>query len=361
MILMPENFADRMFKAIIEKKNPSCVGLDPRLDQIPEHLRRKCEELYGSTPEAVAETLVRFNSAIIDAVADIVPVVKPQVAFYEQYGPAGVKAFQDTVRYAHKKGLVVIGDVKRNDIGSTASAYGDGYLGAVDMGSCSRVFFDTDAVTVNPYFGSDGVNPFLKHCKDGRKKGAFALCRTSNESAGEFQDRLVYLGNEEWNMIMDRLAKGDGADPVETLGELPAMKDWDLRTKVVPNYVVMGMLIDKWGSDPLLLGELKYSALGAVVGATYPAEAKVLRKVMPNTPILVPGYGAQGATADDVMPNFDEDGVGAVVNASRSVIFAYKKSEEYGADSFEVATAIAAAAMRTDLRKALTRAGKGEW
>ena len=289
---MDTNLADRLLNAIDEKKNPSVVGLDPRIANIPEHIRKRAARVYGGGTRAVADAIVDFTSLIIEQIADVVPAVKPQKAFYEQYGPDGVWAFQRTVEIARNHGLVVIGDVKRNDIGSTAEAYAQGLLGCPDnllgTGDVRRMgpVFDLDAVTVNAYLGSDGVKPFLKVCGE-LGKGIFVLVKTSNKSSSELQDKTV---------------EGEG--------------------KV---YRVMAELIKGWGQE--FVGKRGYSSIGAVVGATFPEQAEELRAAMPQTLFLVPGYGAQGGGAGDVVPCFNEDGYGAIVNSSRGIIFAYQKEQ----------------------------------
>ena len=229
---------------------PIVVGLDPMMKFVPEHIQKKAFEEYGETLEGAAEAIWQYNKGIVDAVYDLIPAVKPQIAMYEQFGIPGLQAFKKTVDYCKEKGLVVIGDIKRGDIGSTSTAYAVGHLGKVQVGSKSYAGFDEDFVTVNPYLGSDGVKPFIDVCKE-EKKGIFVLVKTSNPSSGEFQDRLI-----------------DGK----------------------PLYELVGSMVDTWGSE--LMGD-SYSYVGAVVGATYPEMGKVLRDIMPKAYILVPGYGAQ--------------------------------------------------------------------
>ncbi|MFC2174259.1 orotidine-5'-phosphate decarboxylase [archaeon] len=309
------NFADRLFAAVEEKQNPSVVGLDPRISQIPDSIKQDRVAKFGDTPQAVAASFVAFNKKIIDAIKGVVPAVKPQMAFYEAYGPYGIEAFQITCKYAHDNGLVVIGDAKRNDIGSTATAYAKAFLGEVKTIKGSATVHTLDALTVNSYLGSDGVKPFVEEAKNG--KGAFLLVKTSNPSSGELQDR--------------RLQEG---------------------TTV---YEAMAKLVDKWGEE--VVGARGYSSIGAVVGATYPQEAARLRLLMPKAPILVPGYGAQGGGADDTMPCFNDDGYGAIVNSSRGIIFAYQKK----GGEFDVAAREAALAMKKDLNDALMRKGIYPW
>ena len=260
---------------------PIVVGLDPMLKFVPEHIKKKAFEQFGETLEGAAEAIWQFNKGIVDAVCDLVPAVKPQIAMYEQFGIPGLSAFAKTVSYCKEKGLLVIGDIKRGDIGSTSSAYAVGHLGKVAVGSKSYYGFDEDFVTVNPYLGSDGVKPFIDVCKE-EKKGIFVLVKTSNPSSGEFQDRII-----------------DGK----------------------PLYEHVGKMVDEWGKE--LMGDA-YSYVGAVVGATYPEMGKVLRDIMPKAYILVPGYGAQGGKGKDLTHFFNKDGLGAIVNSSRGIIAAYQ-------------------------------------
>ncbi len=291
---------------------PIVVGLDPMLDYVPEHIRGKAFEEYGETLEGAAEAIWQFNKEIVDHTFDLIPAVKPQIAMYEQFGIPGLAAFKKTVDYCKEKGLVVIGDVKRGDIGSTSAAYAAGHLGHVQVGSKSYAPFDEDFVTVNPYLGSDGVNPFLKVCKE-EKKGIFVLVKTSNPSSGEFQDQLV-----------------DGK----------------------PLYELVGEKVAAWGEE--LMGE-DYSYVGAVVGATYPEMGKILRRIMPKAYILVPGYGAQGGKGKDLVHFFNEDGLGAIVNSSRGIIAAYKQEKyaKYGEKAFAEASRAAVEDMAGDIRGVL--------
>lgn len=304
-----KNFADRLIEAIEKKKSPVCVGLDPRLERIPEFIREDARKEHAKDGySAAAAALFKFNKGIIDSVADIVPIVKPQIAFYEMYGAAGVLAFQETVKYALKHNLLVLADVKRNDIGSTASAYADGFLGELDPYDEKRSIFNPDAITVTPYLGWDGIKPFVKQAgKHGR--GLFVLVKTSNPSSGDLQD----------------LELKDGGTV----------------------YEVIGQLVSSWGAD--LVGEKGYSSVGAVVGATYPAQAKILRELMPKTIFLVPGYGAQGGGAEDVKPCFNKDGLGALVNASRSIHFAWEESDRYTEKDFGDAARAAAVKMTEEI------------
>lgn len=291
---------------------PIVVGLDPMLGYVPQHIQKRAYEEYGETLEGAAEAIWQFNKAIVDTTYDLIPAVKPQIAMYEQFGIPGLAAFKKTVDYCKEKGLVVIGDVKRGDIGSTSGAYAAAHLGRVQVGNKTYVPFDEDFATVNPYFGSDGVDPFLKVCKE-EKKGIFLLVKTSNPSSGEIQDRLV-----------------------------------DKR----PLYELIGEMVAAWGGD--LMGE-EYSYVGAVVGATYPEMGKTLRKIMPKTYILVPGYGAQGGKGKDLVHFFNEDGLGAIVNSSRGIIAAYKQEKyaKYGEAAFAEASRAAVEDMAADIRGAL--------
>ena len=285
------------------------------LSYVPEQVQKKAFEEFGETLEGAAEAIWQFNKAIVDAVWDLIPAVKPQVAMYEQFGVPGMAAYEKTVSYCQEKGLVVIGDIKRGDIGSTSEAYAVGHLGKVQVGSRSWSGFHEDFATVNPYLGSDGVKPFLKVCKE-EKKGIFILVKTSNPSSGEFQDQMV-----------------DGR----------------------PLYELVGEKVAQWGEE--VMGD-DYSYVGAVVGATYPEMGKVLRRVMPRSYILVPGYGAQGGKGKDLVHFFNEDGLGAIVNSSRGIIAAYRQEQyaSYGAENFAEASRQAVLDMAADIRGALEAA-----
>ena len=300
----------------IKKLNaPIVVGLDPMLSYVPEHIVKKSLAEHGETLEGAADAIWQFNKEIVDAVYDLIPAVKPQVAMYEQFGVAGMAAYKKTVDYCHEKDLVVIGDVKRGDIGSTSAAYAVGHLGKVQVGSRMLSAFNEDFATVNPYLGTDGIKPFVDVCRE-EKKGLFILVKTSNPSSGEFQDRII-----------------DGRPLYEWVGEKVA----------------------EWGED--CMGD-SYSYIGAVVGATYPEMGKVLRKVMPKSFILVPGYGAQGGKSADLVPYFNEDGLGAIVNSSRGIIAAYKKEPyaKFGAEHFAEASRQAVVDMIADIDGALQAA-----
>lgn len=364
------NFADRLIAAISEKKNPSCVGLDPRIGSIPEHIRNRAMRCYGNTPRAVADAIIDFNTIIIDAVHDIAPAVKPQMAFYEQYGPDGIEAFMRTCEYAKKQGLlIVIEDAKRNDIGSTAEAYADGHIGYVELIAGPKVpMFDVDDITVTPYLGSDGVKPFARYCET-NGKGVFVLDKTSNPSAADLQDRIVLLDGWEGELMDERLEETD-----LSIYDLPAMEkfrkedtDWGAVVHGIkkrpadkaPNYAVMALEIDKWGSG--LEGEGGYTPVGAVVGATYPAEADIIRKLIPHGILLGPGYGAQGAGGEDAAHLFNEDGFGAIINSSRGIIFAYTKEpykNQFPPEKFGDAARAAAIGMRDDIVGALKKVDK---
>ena len=275
---------NKLINKIQKTKAPIVVGLDPMLSYVPEHIQKKAFAEYGETLEGAAEAIWQFNKEIVDKTYDLIPAVKPQIAMYEQFGVEGLKAFQKTVDYCHEKDLVVIGDVKRGDIGSTSAAYATGHLGKVQVGSKTYRTFNEDFATVNPYLGTDGIKPFADVCKE-EKKGLFILVKTSNPSSGEFQDRII-----------------DGRPLYEWVGEKVA----------------------QWGESHM--GN-EYSYVGAVVGATYPEMGKTLRKIMPKTFILVPGYGAQGGKGADLVHFFNEDGLGAIVNSSRGIIAAYKQEK----------------------------------
>ena len=297
----------------IRKTNaPIVVGLDPMLNYIPEHIQKKAFAEFGETLEGAAEAIWQYNKGIVDATYDLIPAGKPQIAMYEQFGIPGLIAYKKTVDYCKSKDLVVIGDIKRGDIGSTSAAYAVGHLGQVQVGSRKYAGFDEDFATVNPYLGSDGVKPFMDICKE-EKKGIFVLVKTSNPSSGEFQDRVI-----------------DGR----------------------PLYELVGEKVAQWGDE--LMGD-EYSYVGAVVGATYPEMGKVLRKIMPKTFILVPGYGAQGGKGADLVHFFNEDGLGAIVNSSRGIIAAYKqeKYKEFGAENYADASRAAVKDMIADISGAL--------
>lgn len=302
----------KLISKIQEKNAAVCIGLDPMLGFIPEFIKEEAFETRGESLEAVAEAIFTFNKAIVDECFDLVPAVKPQIAMYEQFGIAGLIAYEKTVTYCQEKGLLVIGDAKRGDIGSTSAAYATAHLGKIQVGS--KVFepFHSDFLTVNPYMGSDSINPFVDECIK-NDKGLFVLVKTSNPSSGEFQDRLV-----------------DG----------------------LPLYEQVAKKVLEWGERTM---DGTYSNVGAVVGATYPQMSELLRKLMPNTYFLVPGYGAQGATAKDLRPCFDKNGLGAIVNSSRGIIAAYKqeKYRDFSEKDFAKASRQATLDMIKDINSVL--------
>lgn len=307
---------NKLIQGIQRTGAPIVVGLDPTLKFVPGHLKEKAFAEYGETMKGAAEAVWLFNKEIIDNIYDLIPAVKPQIAMYEQFGIEGLLVFQKTVDYCKEKGLVVIGDVKRGDIGSTSEAYAVGHLGKVQVGSKLCSGFNEDFVTVNPYLGSDGVAPFIKVCKE-EKKGIFVLVKTSNPSSGEIQDRMIR----------------------EQSGERPL-------------YEIVGEMVAEWGAD--CMGD-SYSYIGAVVGATYPEQGKVLRKIMPKAFILVPGYGTQGGKGADLVHFFNEDGLGAIVNSSRGIIAAYQQAEyaKFSEKDFAKASRAAVIAMKEDIAGAL--------
>ena len=300
---------DQLIEKIVKTNAPVVVGLDPMLAYVPEHVQKAAFEQYGANPTGAAEAIWQFNKAIVDATYDLIPAVKPQIAMYEQFGLPGMAAYDKTVKYCKEKGLVVIGDVKRGDIGSTSAAYAVGHLGQVEIAGQKFAGFDEDFATVNPYLGTDGIKPFLDVC-NANDRGIFVLVKTSNPSSGEFQDRLV-----------------DGTTPL---------------------YEIVAEKVNEWGAQSM--GSV-YSNVGCVVGATYPEMGAVLRKKMPKTYILVPGYGAQGGKAADLKPYFNEDGLGAIVNSSRGIIAAWKQEKyaKFGAEHFADASRQAVLDMIADI------------
>lgn len=299
---------EKLVERIKKLEAPIVVGLDPTLNFVPGFLIDKAVNEKGETLEAAADAIFEFNKKIVDAVYDLIPAVKPQIAMYEQFGIPGLMAFKKTLDYCHEKGLLVIGDAKRGDIGSTSTAYAIGHIGKVKVGSTEIAPFDEDFLTINPYMGSDSVVPFVEECKK-YDKGLFILVKTSNPSSGEFQDQKV------------------GKKAV---------------------YELVGKKVDEWGAELVRNG---YSDVGAVVGATYPEMGEVLREIMPKAYILVPGYGAQGGTAAELKPFFNKDGLGAIVNSSRGIIAAYKQDKyaEYGAEGFAEAARAAVIDMKNDI------------
>jgi orotidine-5'-phosphate decarboxylase len=303
---------EQLIQRIKKTNAPIVVGLDPTLSIIPkEILHRKIIE-YGETLEAAADAVWEFNRHVIDAICDLIPAVKPQIAMYELLGVPGMELFRETVAYSQQKGLLVIGDVKRGDIGSTSEAYAQAHIGTVTIGHTAHQPYAEDFTTVNPYLGSDGIRPFLKVCKE-ENKGIFILVKTSNPSSGELQDRLV-----------------DGK----------------------PLYEQLAQMVDAWGRD-LMHGS--YSDVGAVVGATYPKVGQVLRDLMPHAYLLVPGYGAQGGAAKDLRPFFHADGLGAIINSSRGILAAYQNPNyaKYQEAGYAEAARAAVLAMRADIEEAI--------
>ena len=350
-------FADRLMDAIDAKENPSCVGLDPRLNLIPKSLRERSREKLGETFDAVAECFLEFNMAIIDAVRDEVPAVKPQIAFYEAYGAPGVGAFQKTVEYARKRGLLVIEDAKRGDVGETAKAYSDGHIGKVASWKRAEESYDVDAITVNPYLGFDGVKPFIEDSVR-YGKGVFVLVKTSNPSSGELQDTPV-IEDSASNTDLRRLLVDHGRLRLSELNEMKAAADDAI---IVPGYVRTAELVEEWGET--CRGNREYSSIGAVVGATYPEEARTLRKLMPSTYFLSPGYGAQGGDAADAVECFNADGYGAIISSSRAITYAYRYREDGSGDpedGFDMAARTAAIAMKEGLTSALKQNDKYPW
>ena len=283
-----KNIIDQLIEKIKIMKNPTVIGLDPRYEMLPKYVKDK----YPKTLEGVGQAIIEYNKALIDAIYDIIPAIKPQIAFYEMYGIPGMQAFKETCEYAKQKGMFVIADIKRGDIGSTAQGYSNAYLGKTKIEENEQSLYDIDFVTVNPYMGTDCVKPFIDDCKK-YNKGLFILVKTSNPSSGELQDVKLENGEE----VYTRVAK----------------------------------YVEKWGEE--LRGEYKYSSISAVVGATYPEQLKQLRQIAPHTYFLIPGYGAQGGKAEDIALGFDENGLGGIVNASRSLMCAYKS--EMWKDKFE--------------------------
>ncbi len=303
-----KNAIDELIDKIKKMDNPTVMGLDPRYDMIPNVITKK----YENNLEGACKAIVEFNKALIDATYDIIPAVKPQIAFYEMFGIEGIKAFKETCKYAKEKGMLVIADIKRGDIGSTASGYSNAYIGRTPLLDKEEIIFDVDFVTINPYLGIDGVKPFIEDCKK-YGKGIFIIDKTSNPSSGELQD----LKLENGRTIYEEVA----------------------------------VLIEKWGEE--LRGKYGYSSISSVVGATYPEQLKTLRKLAPHTFFLIPGYGAQGGKAEDIALGFDENGIGGIVNASRSLMCAYKKDEKFSEEEFGKATRAEAIRMRDEINTAI--------
>lgn len=308
-----KNAIDELINKIKQMNNPTVIGLDPRYDILPECIKKK----YPKTVEGACNGLLEFNKALIDATYDIIPAVKPQIAFYEMFGIEGMKAFDETCKYAKSKGMIVIADMKRGDIGTTAQAYSNAAIGKTPIGDINHSIFDVEFVTVNPYLGTDGVKPFVDDCaKYG--KGIFVLVKTSNKSSGEIQD----LKTEDGEELYKKVAK----------------------------------LVNEWGKE--LIGEHGYSSISAVVGATYPKQLQELRQVMPHTYFLIPGYGAQGGKAEDIALGFDKNGIGGIINASRSLMCAYKSEnwkDKFTEEQYAEATRAEAIRMRDELNSCITK------
>lgn len=304
---------DTLIEKIKKTENPTVVGLDPRYSFIPDFIKKESIEKFGKTPKAAAESFFVFNKAIIDSVYDLVPAVKPQVAMYEMLGIDGMECFAKTCDYASSKGLVVIGDIKRGDIASTAEAYSDAHIGKLNVEGETFELFHEDFITINPYLGIDSVEPYFANCRK-YERGLFVLVKTSNPNSGQLQDL-----------------------------DVGGMK----------LYEKVGSLVEEWGAE--FIGKNGYSDIGAVVGATHPDQARVLRKLMPHTFFLVPGYGAQGGKAEDLAVCFDKDGLGAIVNSSRGIIAAYKKEQygKFGEREFAAAARQAVIDMKADLRRCI--------
>lgn len=306
-----ENIIDKLIEKIKETNNPTVMGLDPRYEMLP----RCVTEKYPLNLEGVAQAIVEYNKALIDTTYDIIPAVKPQIAFYEMFGIPGIQAFKETCEYAKQKGMLVIADIKRGDIGSTAQGYSNAYLGKTKIGDIEQSIFDVDFVTINPYMGTDCVKPFIEDCKK-YNKGLFILVKTSNPSSGELQDLKLETGEE----VYTRVAK----------------------------------LVENWGEE--LRGMYNYSSIAAVVGATYPEQLKQIREIAPHTYFLIPGYGAQGGTAKDIAYGFDQNGLGGIVNASRSLMCAYKSDKwknEFEEKDYAKATRAEAIRMRDEINSVL--------
>lgn len=308
-----KNAIDELINKIKQKDNPTVIGLDPRYDILPECIRKK----YPQTVEGACKGFLEFNKALIDATYDIIPAVKPQIAFYEMFGIEGMKVFEETCKYAKSKEMIVIADMKRGDIGSTAQAYSNAAIGRTTIGEINQSIFDVEFVTVNPYLGTDGVKPFIDDCEK-YGKGIFVLVKTSNKSSGEIQD----IKTEDGEELYKKVAK----------------------------------LVNEWGKE--LVGKHGYSSISAVVGATYPKQIQELRQIIPHSYFLIPGYGAQGGKAEDIALGFDKNGLGGIVNASRSLMCAYKSEkwkDRYTEEQYAEATRAEAIRMRDELNVAIKK------
>ena len=305
------NAIDRLIDKIKQTNNPTVMGLDPRFDMLPKCVTDK----YDKTLEGVSKAILEYNKALIDETCDIIPAVKPQIAFYEMFGIPGLEAFKETCKYAKEKGMIVIADIKRGDIGSTAQGYSNAFLGKTKIGDHEESIFDVDFVTVNSYMGTDCVKPFIEDCKK-YDKGIFILVKTSNPSSGELQDLKLENGKEVYMQVAD--------------------------------------LVEKWGED--LVGKYGYSSVSAVVGATYPEQLEQIRSKASHTYFLIPGYGAQGGKAEDIALGFDKNGLGGIVNASRSLMCAYKSEiwkNQFTEEEYAKATRAEAIRMKEELQTAI--------
>ena len=308
-----KNAIDRLIDKIKKTNNPTVIGLDPRYELLP-----KCVlEKYPNTLDGISKAILEYNKALIDETYDIIPAIKPQIAFYEMFGIPGMIAFEETCKYAKEKGMIVIADIKRGDIGSTAQGYSNAYLGKTKIGDIEQSIFDVDFITVNPYLGTDCIKPFIEDCKK-YNKGIFILVKTSNPSSGELQDKKIVDGQE----VYKEVAK----------------------------------LVEQWGEE--LRGENGYSSISAVVGATYPKQLEEIRKIAMHTYFLIPGYGAQGGKAEDIALGFDRNGLGGIVNASRSLMCAYKSDmwkDKFNEEDYAKATRAEALRMKEDLLEAINK------
>ena len=308
-----KNAIDRLIDKIKETNNPTVIGLDPRYELLP-----KCVlEKYPNTLDGISKAILEYNKALIDETYDIIPAIKPQIAFYEMFGIPGMIAFEETCKYAKEKEMIVIADIKRGDIGSTAQGYSNAYLGKTKIGDIEQSIFDVDFITVNPYLGTDCIKPFIEDCKK-YNKGIFILVKTSNPSSGELQDKKIVDGQE----VYKEVAK----------------------------------LVEQWGEE--LRGEHGYSSISAVVGATYPKQLEEIRKIAMHTYFLIPGYGAQGGKAEDIALGFDRNGLGGIVNASRSLMCAYKSDmwkDKFNEEDYAKATRAEALRMKEDLLEAINK------
>lgn len=307
------NAIDKLINKIKETNNPTVIGLDPRYEMLPKCVTSK----YDQTLEGVAKAIIEYNKALIDSTCDIIPAIKPQIAFYEMFGIPGMEAFRETCQYAKEKGMIVIADIKRGDIGSTAAGYSNAFLGKTPIGDKQEAIYDVDFITVNPYMGTDCVKPFIEDCKK-YNKGIFILVKTSNPSSGELQDQKLENGEEVYSQVAN--------------------------------------LVEKWGEE--LQGENGYSSVAAVVGATYPEQLEQIRKIAPHTYFLIPGYGAQGGKANDIALGFDEKGLGGIVNASRSLMCAYKSDkwkDQFTEENYAQATRAEAIRMKEELNQAIKK------